>query len=113
VEFDTKVKEIAWRTHNVKSFRFPRLPSFGYKAGQFVFVTIKIGEGEARKHFTISSSPTEKEFIEFTKKLTGHTFSNALDSLKTGDWVKISGPYGNFTFEGEFKKLACFQEALE
>ena len=112
MEFETKVKEILLRTHNVKSFRFPRPPSFDYKAGQFMFVTIKIGEGEERKHFTISSSPTEREFVEFTKKLTGHSFSNALDALKAGDWMKIAGPYGNFTFEGELPKIGMLSGGI-
>ena len=112
MEFETKVKEIILRTHNVKSFRFPRPASFDYKAGQFIFITIKIEEEEARKHFTISTSPTEKKFIEFTKKLTGHRFSNALNALKTGDWVKIAGPYGNFTFEGELPKIGMLSGGI-
>jgi len=85
MKFETNVKEIVRRTYNVKSFRFPRPSSLSYKAGQFMFVTIRSGKDEARKHFTISSSPTEKGFIEFTKKLTGHPFANALDALKVGD----------------------------
>jgi ferredoxin-NADP reductase len=44
--------------------------------------------------------------LEFTKKLTGHEFSNALDHLKPRDWVRIDGAYGSFTFEGEFDKIA-------
>jgi len=112
MEFETKVKEIVSRTPRVKSFRFPRPPSFDYKAGQFMFITIKIGEGDARKHFTISSSPTEREPIEFTKKLTGHRFSDALDALKAGDWAKIAGPYGNFTFEGEFEKIGMLSGGI-
>ena len=112
MEFETKVKEIVLRTHNVKSFRFPRPPSFDYKAGQFMFVTIKIGEGEERKHFTISSSPTEREFIEFTKKLTGSKFSTALDALEVGDWARIDVPYGVFTFEGEFEKIGMLSGGI-
>ncbi len=112
MEFETKVKEIVSRTPNVKSFRFPRPPSFDYKAGQFMFITIKIGEEEARKHFTISSSPTERDFIEFTKKLTGHWFSDALDALKAGDWARIAGPYGNFTFEGEIEKIGMLSGGI-
>lgn len=112
MEFETKVKEIVSRTPNVKSFRFPRPQSFDYKAGQFMFITIRIGEGEARKHFTISSSPTERDFIEFTKKLTGHWFSDALDALKPGDWAKIAGPYGNFTFEGEIEKIGMLSGGI-
>ena len=112
MEFETKVKEIVLRTHNVKSFRFPRPPSFNYKAGQFMFTTIKIGDEEARKHFTISSSPTGREFIEFTKKLTGSKFSTALDALEVGDWARIDAPYGVFTFEGEFEKIGMLSGGI-
>lgn len=70
-----------------------------------MFITIKIEGKEKQKHFTISSSPTEKDFIEFTKKLTGYEFSNALNTLKEGDWARIRAPFGNFTFEGEYDKI--------
>lgn len=52
-----------------------------------------------------------KEFVEFTK-LTGHRFSDALDALKAGDWVRIAGPYGNFTFEGEFEKIGMLSGGI-
>jgi ferredoxin-NADP reductase len=112
MEFETNVKDIILRTYNVKSFRFPRPESLDYKPGQFMFVTIKIAEEKVQKHFTISSSPTEKGFIEFTKKLTGHEFSNAIDALKVGDWAKIDAPYGDFTFEGEFKKIGMLSGGI-
>ena len=104
MEFETEVKEIIKRTYNVKSFRFERPRNLSYKPGQFMFIKIKINGQERQKHFTISSSPTE-DFLEFTKKLTGHEFSNALDALKVGDWVRIRAPYGFFTFEGEHDKV--------
>ena len=96
----------------MKSFRFPKPRLFEYKPGQFMFIAVKLNGEKARKHFTISSSPTEKEFIEFTKKLTGHRFSNALDSLKVGDHVVIDAPYGRFTFEGEFKKIGMLSGGI-
>lgn len=106
MEFNTEVKEIIQRTHNVKSFRFARPSSFNYEAGQYMFVTINIGSDKVRKPFSISSSPTERDFIEFTKKLTSHEFSNALNAMKTGDWAKITGPRGEFTFEEGHEKIA-------
>jgi ferredoxin-NADP reductase len=112
MEFETVVKNIIQRTHNVKSFRFSRPSSFFYKAGQFMFLTIKIEGLDAKKPFSISSSPTESEFIEFTKKLTGHEFSNALDALKIGDWVKIDAPYGTFTFEGQYDRIVLLSGGI-
>lgn len=103
--FETAVSEIIQRTSNVKSFRFPKPSSLSYKAGQFLLITIKAGDQKLEKHFSFSSSPTERDHIEFTKKLTGHEFSNALDVMKVGDWAEIDAPYGSFTFEGEYEKL--------
>ncbi len=105
MKFETTVKEIIPRTHDVISFRFPRPAELEYKAGQYLFVTIKQDNKELSKHFSFSSSPTEKEHIEFTKKLTDHEYSLALKDLKIGDWARIDAPYGKFTFEGEYPKI--------
>jgi ferredoxin-NADP reductase len=105
MKFETYVKEIIPRTYNVRSFRFPRPETLNYKPGQFLFITIKAGGKELSKHFSISSSPTEKTHIEFTKKLSESEFSTALKALKEGDWARIDAPYGKFTFEGEHEKI--------
>jgi len=112
MKFETSVSDIIQRTHNVKSFRFPRPKDLQYKAGQFMFVTIKSGDEEMRKHFTISSSPTEKDHIEFTKKLTGSEYSNALEAMQIGDWAMIEAPYGKFTFEGEYEKIGMLSGGI-
>lgn len=106
MKFETYVKEIIPRTYNVRSFRFPRPETLSYKPGQFLFVTLKAESGkELSKHFSFSSSPTEKDHIEFTKKLSDSEFSTALKSLKEGDWARIDAPYGKFTFEDEHEKI--------
>jgi ferredoxin-NADP reductase len=105
MKFETKLQEIIPRTHDVTSFKFSRPTDLNYKPGQFMFVTLKQGEKELSKHFSFSSSPTEKEHIEFTKKFTDHEYSLALKSAKVGDWARIDAPYGQFTFEGEYPKI--------
>ncbi len=112
MQFSTTVSEIIQRTYNVKSFRFKRPQSLDYKAGQFLVITINAGSQKLKKHFSLSSSPTEKDHIEFTKKLTGHEFSNALDAMKVGDWAEIDAPYGRFIFEGEADKLALLSGGI-
>lgn len=88
-----------------------------FKPGQFFFVTIKIDGEEKTKHFSFSNSPTEKDYIEFTKRITDSDYSKALDKLKAGDWAKLKMPLGKFTpfrdlsltgltFEGEYPKIA-------
>lgn len=112
MKFETKLVEIIKRTHDVKSFRFSRPSSFHYQAGQFMFVTIPSKDGELKKHFTISSSPTEKVFIEMTKRLTGSSYSNALDRLKIGTKAKIDAPYGKFTFDKQIKEIAMLSGGI-
>ncbi len=106
MKFETKIQQIIPRTQNVSSFRFPRPANLDYKPGQFFFVTLKQGDKELSKHFSFSSSPTEKDHIEFTKKFTDHEYSLALKAAKVGDWARIDAPYGKFTFEGEYPKIA-------
>jgi glycine betaine catabolism B len=105
MKFETFVKEIIPRTHNVSSFRFPRPADLNYKPGQFFFITLKTDGKKLDKHFSFSTSPTEKTHIEFTKKLSESDFSSILKTLKKGDWAKIDAPYGKFTFEGEHPKI--------
>ena len=35
-----------------------------------------------------------------------------MGSLKIGDWAKISGPYGSFTFEGEFDRIGLLSGGI-
>ena len=106
VEIETEVIDIIKRTDSVKSFRFGIKEDAYFKPGQFFFVTIKINGEERAKHFSFSNSPTEKGYIEFTKRITRSPFSQALDSMKAGDWAKLKMPLGSFTFEGEYEKIA-------
>jgi ferredoxin-NADP reductase len=105
MKFETQFQEIIPRTYDVTSFRFPRPAELNYKAGQFFFISLRQGDKELSKHFSFSSSPTEKDHIEFTKKFNDHDFSLALKAAKVGDWARIDAPYGQFTFEGEYPKI--------
>jgi ferredoxin-NADP reductase len=105
-QFETAVSEIIQRTPQVKTFRFPIKAEYvTYQPGQFFFVTIKINGKEAIHHFTISSSPTEKGYLEFTKRITTHEFSQALANMKVGDWAHLRGPAGYFTLPEQKQKL--------
>ena len=106
MQFEAHVKQIIRQTPDVKSFRFDRPMGMDCFAGQYMIVTIKSDGKELREPFTISSSPTERDYLEFTKKLTGHPFSKALEALKVGDKVLIEAPFGEFTFKGEVDTIA-------
>lgn len=104
-ELEVTIKEIIQRTSNVKSFRLRSYGSTDFKAGQFLCVQL-LTEKECKRYLSISNSPTEKGYIEFTKKITQSDFSKGLDSLKPGDRLKIQYPFGNFTLQDSNAKLA-------
>ncbi len=112
MKFEEKTTDIIKRIHDVKSFRFRRPEGFEYKPGQYILVSLTVEGKVVTKAFSLSSSPTEKGHIEFTKKLTGHPFSNVLDNMNIGDSAVISGPFGNMTFEGEYAKVALLSGGI-
>lgn len=106
-EFDTEVIEIIQRTPSIKSFRLGiHARGVRYVAGQFFFLTLKIKGEDAMHHFSFSSSPTEKGYIEFTKRITSSEFSQALARLENGGWAHLRGPVGYFTLPAKPGKLA-------
>ncbi len=109
--FETNVIKVIQRTPDVMSFRFEKPHGFNYLAGQYVVLTLGNNSNQMKKPFTLSSSPTE-EFLEITKKLTGHPFSNALTELKSGDTVVINGPYGVFTFQEEYTNISMLSGGI-
>ncbi|MBC7113195.1 MAG: FAD-dependent oxidoreductase [Candidatus Methanomethyliales bacterium] len=100
----TTVLSIIERTKDTWSFRFTKPEGFKYLPGQYMFVSVPNNGGLLTKPLSISSSPHE-DFLEVTKRLTGHDFSNAMAGLHVGDEVYIDGPHGSFTFMGEYSKV--------
>jgi ferredoxin-NADP reductase len=97
-ELEVRVKEVIQRTYNVKSVRLQIEGDALFKAGQFMNVTLGAKEG-CQRYLSISSSPSEKGYLEFTKKITESDFSKILDTLKPDDPLKIKYPLGKFTIE--------------
>jgi glycine betaine catabolism B len=105
MRFEAYVQEVIVRGADVVSVRFTKPANFTYKPGQYMIVTLNAA-GKALSHpLTMSSSPTE-EFLEFTKKMSDSEFSMALRGLKGADLVIFDAPYGIFTFNGEYPKVA-------
>lgn len=111
MKFETDVKESIQRTREIISIRFAKPAEFDYRPGQFIFITVGGGDEEMTKHLSISSSPTE-DFLEVTKRLTGHPFANALVALKEGDKVRLNGPFGKFTLAEEHKKIGMLSGGI-
>ncbi len=88
------ITDIREETPDVKTFRVNALDGgkpFEHKPGQCAMLCVP-GVGEAM--FSITSSPTNKEFQEYSIKKCGE-LTNYLHSLRVGDQIAVRGPYGN------------------
>lgn len=103
---ETLLTDMIQRTRDVKSFRFAFSGADTFQAGQFFGLTLKVNGQDQTKCFSFSSSPTEKNYIEFTKKITSSDFSRALEAMKAGDRVRIKMPLGSFMLDENAGKAA-------
>ena len=97
------VTDVRIDTPDVKTFRVNSLDGgipFDHRPGQCAMLCVP-GVGEAM--FSITSSPTNKEYQEFSIKKCG-MLTDYLHSLEVGDEITVRGPYGNnFPVETELK----------
>jgi len=87
------ITDIRDETPDVKTFSIVARgggKSFDHKPGQCAMVSVP-GIGEAM--FSITSSPTNTEFMEFSVKRCG-TLTDYMHTMEAGDQVTIRGPYG-------------------
>ena len=88
------ITDIRTETPDVKTFRV-NAPGggklFEHMPGQCAMVCVP-GVGEAM--FSITSSPTNKEYQEFSIKRCG-VLTEHLHSMQPGDEIMVRGPYGN------------------
>ena len=73
---------------------------------QFFFITIKANNSKFRRHFSFSSSPTEKGYLEFSTKLRESEFKNLLRKYVKGDRAILKAPFGDFTLDDKCDKIA-------
>ncbi|MDD5019699.1 MAG: FAD-dependent oxidoreductase [Candidatus Omnitrophica bacterium] len=104
--YQLELIEIATHCCDVKTFRFALEDEVTYLPGQYLVLTLSIGGRPVSKAFSLSSSPTEKGFIQFTKKLSQSPFSKELNELEIGQKCNVRFPMGNFTFYGQYPKAA-------
>ncbi len=97
------VTDIRVDTPDIKTFRVVGLDGkkvFEHKPGQCAMLSIP-GVGEAM--FSITSSPTLEEYMEFSIKKCG-CLTSWLHAMDVGQQITIRGPYGNgFPVDTDFK----------
>ncbi len=88
------ITDIRTETPDVKTFRVVSPKGgklFEHMPGQCAMVCVPgVGEGM----FSITSSPTQREYQEFSIKRCG-VLTDMLHSLSPGDEITVRGPYGN------------------
>jgi len=102
-----RVGGIVTETPSVKTFRLlpssnDRLLPFTFVPGQFLNVAFWIGGARMNRSYSISSSPTHREYVELTvrREPRGAVSRHINDLLKVGDQIEAGGPVGRFTFTG-------------
>jgi len=103
MEYEASLIEVIELTDVIKSFRFTIPDGFNFTAGQFAYLK---PADKMMKCLSFSNSPTEKGYVEFTTKMSGSPYKNALGALKAGDKVRIQGPFGNFTYRPGLKRMS-------
>ena len=97
------ITDIRKDTPDVKTFRVVGTDGkklFEHMPGQCAMVSVP-GVGECM--FSITSSPTNQEYMEFSIKKCG-CVTTVLHAMEVGQQVTVRGPYGkNFPVEGDFK----------
>lgn len=102
-----RVESIVTETPTVKTLRLlplsddPFLP-FTFIPGQFLNVALRIGGARMNRSYSISSSPTQRKYVELTvrREPRGAVSRHINDLLKVGDRIDAAGPVGRFTFTG-------------
>jgi ferredoxin-NADP reductase len=102
-----RIGSIVTETPNVKTFRI--LPSsndrflpFTFVPGQFLNLAFGIGGARMNRSYSISSSPTQREYVDLTvrREPRGAVSRHINDLLEVGDQIEAGGPIGRFTFTG-------------
>jgi predicted ferric reductase len=72
---------------------------YDYQPGQFQFITLHRSGGlpVEEHHWTISSSPAQKEYIGSTIKESGD-FTSTIGKTAAGDTATVEGPFGRFSY---------------
>ena len=89
-----------------KTFKFGLdRTNLDYQAGQYLTLDLPVeDERGKRRPFTISSSPTEKDFLTITTRIGPSPFKQTLNTLEIGAKTQIKAPYGNFVLPSDNSK---------
>ena len=84
------------------AIRMPRPDGYTFRAGQYAVVRTVIENTPLIRQYSFSSNPDDDMFELLVQCEPGGTVSNWFyTSAKPGDEIKLSQPFGNFTWDNE------------
>ncbi|MFQ3580671.1 MAG: FAD-binding oxidoreductase [Chloracidobacterium sp.] len=100
------IRRILQETPDVRSFilEFGDHP-FSFTPGQFTVVHLN---AECQAPLTISSSPHDQKYFQFTVKRTGNFGTQFYDQAQIGDTVSIGEPMGQLKLQTDTLDPVCF-----
>lgn len=98
------VIKIIQETSNVRTLQFKLNEPLEFKPGQFIMIGKDLNiKGETKKikrAFSISSQPSDKDYVEITvKKEDKGLFTPVIFEQKENDSLEVSGPFGQFIYK--------------
>jgi ferredoxin-NADP reductase len=106
-----RVRILSIITHksDIWSFRLERPQDFEFKPGQFLMLSDTINSESMKRAYSISSSPLEKKYLEITVRLKpGGKFTTVLFTKIIGEFLELTGPFGQFHFDLEDTRTPIF-----
>ena len=101
--YSLKVNQIKKETHDSVSVSFEiesKLANdFKFIPGQYITIKININGEDCRRSYSICSSSNEKLTVAIKKVPNGKMSNFINNKLKTGDFIDVSTPEGNFKLE--------------
>jgi ferredoxin-NADP reductase len=101
-----KVIKVIQETADTKTLRLSAGKPLDFRPGQFLMLSKKAGSDILSRAYSISSSPTVKDYVDVTFKLYPEgKFSPLLYKLKEGDKIDGIGPMGEFVIDEKDKDV--------
>lgn len=99
-------------SHDAYSFYFSKKNlDLNFSPGQYLKIYLDIENPDDRgssRYFTISSNPTDKDFLTITTRIIKSSFKLRLSNLNPGEKIKAFGPIGYFDFDMKSPKEQIF-----
>ena len=101
-EHKLKIIKIIDETPDVKTFRVETSDGTEINFFPSQFFMVRFPDSKLQRAYSISSSPTQKDYMDITVNLVGE-FTRKLFKSKVNDYLIFKGPFGKFHFTEDMK----------